>query len=138
MIDQLIALLASYETLFVWLGIGSLFLFLVSIALMPWLVSLIPIDYFRTHHEIHWHTLLKPRSIIRNLVGLPVFLAGVLMIFLPGQGLLTIMAGLAIMVYPGKFRAERWLVRRQGVLKTLNWMRKRRGVPPLNVDGFVD
>ncbi|MEJ2320993.1 MAG: PGPGW domain-containing protein, partial [Gammaproteobacteria bacterium] len=83
-------------------------------------------------------TLLRPRSIVRNIIGLPVLLAGLLMLFLPGQGLLTVMIGLAIMVYPGKFRAERWLVRRQGVLRALNWMRKRRGVPPLDVDGFIN
>ena len=138
MIDQLLAYFNDYQSVFIWIGAGSLLLFLFSLALMPWLVGLIPVDYFRTHHEIHWHTLLMPRSIIRNIIGLPIFLAGVLMLFLPGQGLLTIMAGLAIRVYPGKFRAERWLVRRQGVLKTLNWMRKRRDMPPLDVDGFID
>ncbi|MEJ2310113.1 MAG: PGPGW domain-containing protein [Gammaproteobacteria bacterium] len=138
MIGELLAFLETYEYLFVWLGVGSLLLFLFSIAVMPWFVSLIPVDYFRTHHEIHWRTLLRPRSIVRNIIGLPVLLAGLLMLFLPGQGLLTVMIGLAIMVYPGKFRAERWLVRRQGVLRALNWMRKRRGVPPLDVDGFIN
>jgi hypothetical protein len=138
MIGEMLAFLETYEHLFVWLGVASLLLFLFSIAVMPWFVSLIPVDYFRTHHEIYWRTLLRPRSIVRNIIGLPVLLAGLLMLFLPGQGLLTVMIGLAIMVYPGKFRAERWLVRRQGVLRALNWMRKRRGVPPLDVDGFID
>ena len=76
MIDQLLSVLASYETLFVWLGIGSLFLFLVSIALMPWLVSLIPVDYFRTHHEIHWHTLLTLRGALEADRGLCAMVAG--------------------------------------------------------------
>lgn len=138
MLDQLLALLQEYETVFFWIGIGSAILFVASIALIPRLVSMIPVNYFRTHHEIRWHDLLRPRSIFRNLIGLPVFLAGVAMIFLPGQGLLTILLGMAIMIYPGKFRAERWVVRRQGVLKALNWMRKRHDAPPLDVDGFLD
>ncbi|MEJ2321088.1 MAG: hypothetical protein P8Z31_01770, partial [Gammaproteobacteria bacterium] len=86
MIGELLAFLETYEYLFVWLGVGSLLLFLFSIAVMPWFVSLIPVDYFRTHHEIHWRTLLRPRSIVRNIIGLPVLLAGLLMLFLPGQG----------------------------------------------------
>ena len=138
MIDWILAQLQAYEHVFIWLGVGSVLLSLFSIAVMPWFVSLIPVDYFRTHHEIHWHTLLRPRSIVRNIIGLPILLAGLAMLFLPGQGILTIMIGLAIMIYPGKFRAERWLVRRQGVLRALNWMRRRRGVPPLDVDGFID
>ena len=53
------------------------------------------------------------------------------MLFVPGQGLLTIIVGLTVMNYPGKFRLERWLVMRPRVLPALNWLRKRYGHPPL-------
>jgi len=113
MIESITSLLQQYEFALFWVGIGSIVFFIGSLMLLPWMVSLIPVNYFRIHHEIYWHDLLRPRSIMRNLIGLPVLLTGFAMIFLPGQGLLTIMAGLVIMIYPGKFRAERWLVKRQ-------------------------
>ncbi|RME33433.1 MAG: hypothetical protein D6786_07715, partial [Gammaproteobacteria bacterium] len=58
-------------------------------------------------------------------------LAGLIMLFTPGQGLLTMLVGLLLMNYPGKYRLERWLVTRPRVLETLNWIRARTGHPPL-------
>ncbi len=49
------------------------------------------------------------------------------MLVTPGQGLLTLLIGLLLLNFPGKYRLERWLVRRPGVLRTLNWVRRRRG-----------
>ena len=55
------------------------------------------------------------------------------MLFTPGQGILSILAGLLLMNFPGKFRLERWLVQRPGVLKSLNWLRARRGKAPFRL-----
>jgi hypothetical protein len=65
------------------------------------------------------------------LLGLPVLLAGIAMLVLPGQGLLTIMIALGIMNFPGKFELEKWVVTRKGVLKAVNWIRKKSHHPPL-------
>ena len=67
---------------------------------------------------------------LKNLLGLVLALVGILLMFLPGQGLLTLIIGLSIMNYPGKFALERWLVRRPRVLPALNWIRKRFDAPP--------
>jgi hypothetical protein len=32
--------------------------------------------------------------------------------------------------FPGKYRLERWLVLRPGVLRALNWLRRRNHQPP--------
>ena len=42
--------------------------------------------------------------IVRNVVGAIVVLAGLIMLITPGQGILTIIAGLAIMDFPGRKR----------------------------------
>ena len=67
---------------------------------------------------------------LKNLLGLLIVLVGFLLFFLPGQGLLTLIIGLTIMNYPGKFQAERWLVRRPHVMPALNWIRARFDAPP--------
>lgn len=121
------------ETFFIWLGAISVVTFVLSLLLLPWFVSRIPHDYFTRPRDPHrWHVLLQPRAIVRNLLGLPVVLAGIAMLVLPGQGLITIMIGLGIMNFPGKFELEKWVVTRKGVLKAVNWLRQKSQYPPLD------
>ncbi|MEN9425381.1 MAG: hypothetical protein RL122_2764 [Pseudomonadota bacterium] len=120
--------------LFIWLGILSAVTFVLSLLLLPWFVSRIPVDYFTRPRDPHaWHIMLQPHTIVRNLLGLPVLLAGVAMLVLPGQGILTILIGLGIMNFPGKFALERWFIERKGVLTAINWIRQKTKHPPLQL-----
>jgi len=65
-----------------------------------------------------------------GLVGALLVLLGMVMLVTPGQGLLTLLVGLLLMNFPGKYRLERWLVGRRGVLTALNWLRRRGGHAP--------
>ena len=60
-------------------------------------------------------------------------IAGILMLALPGQGLLTIIIGLVLMDFPGKYHAERWVISRHSILLTSNWIRKKADKPALVV-----
>ena len=85
------------------------------------------LSYF-TRHRTAANLLLV---ILKNSLGLVLALLGVVMLFTPGQGLLTLLAGLALMNFPGKYRLERRLALSPGVLKGINWMRERRNYPPM-------
>lgn len=63
--------------------------------------------------------------IIKNALGVLLLVMGMLMLILPGQGLLTILAGLVLLDFPGKFLLLRWLVRKEKILKSLNWLRHK-------------
>ena len=52
------------------------------------------------------------------------------MLILPGQGILTILIGLFLMNFPGKFKLERKLIAMPKVLKSLNWIRTKAGKEP--------
>ena len=67
----------------------------------------------------------------RNALGAVLLAAGIAMLVLPGQGLLTILLGLMLVDFPGKRRAERALVARPNVFEALNWLRAKAGRPPL-------
>ncbi len=109
----------------------------MGVLLAPVLVMRIPQDYFVHHHRHRAarqsrHPLLNGLLIAgKNLLGALLVAAGILMLFLPGQGLLTLLAGLMIMNYPGKYRLECWLVTRPGVLRAINWLRGKYRKPPL-------
>ncbi|MCO6413402.1 MAG: hypothetical protein J5I92_11745 [Thiogranum sp.] len=121
----------------VWLVSISLACFIAGLALAPLLVIRIPADYF-SHPQREPLATSARHPLIRltlagakNLLGGVLVLAGLLMLVTPGQGLLTLLAGLVIMNYPGKFALERWLITRPRVLPAINWLRRRRGHPPL-------
>jgi hypothetical protein len=103
---------------------------------VPWVVARLPADYFNQSQRAVWRewggepwfALLLGG--IKNLVGALLALLGVVMLVTPGQGLLTLLVGLLLMNFPGKYRLERWLVGRRGVLTALNWLRRRGGHPP--------
>jgi hypothetical protein len=70
---------------------------------------------------------------LKNLFGGVLVLAGVAMLVLPGQGILTILVGLMFLDFPGKFALERRLARQPPVLRAINWIRARGGRKPLEM-----
>jgi hypothetical protein len=69
--------------------------------------------------------------VLRNVVGAAVLVMGIIMLALPGQGLLTILAAITIMNFPGKRRLEQRLMMIPSVLEAINRLRRRSGRPPL-------
>ena len=121
-----------------WVLAISLVTFVIGLVLVPIFVTRIPTDYFdyRRRHRM----LAKARrplialllTSIKNLLGGILVLLGLIMLITPGQGLITLLVGLMIMNYPGKYTLERWLIRRPHVLPAVNWLRKKYGHPPLD------
>ncbi len=112
----------------------SLAMLVTTLIAFPFVIARLPARYFAEPSRpaprprymlVHWMYI-----VLKNLLGLALAIAGVILLFLPGQGLLTLIVGLAIMNYPGKFEIERWLVRRPRVMVALNWLRLRFGAPP--------
>ncbi len=120
-----------------WATAASLLSVLGVLVGVPWMVGSLPSDYFvadrrsalgDAFHRRWFYPLL---NILRNALGAVLLLLGIVMLFIPGQGLLTILAGLLLMNFPGKYRIERAVVGQPKVLVALNWIRARRGRPPL-------
>ena len=70
--------------------------------------------------------------VVRNVLGWIFVVAGIAMLVLPGQGLLSILAGLVLIDFPGKHRFELRLLRSPGVRRAMNWLRRRAGKPPFD------
>lgn len=138
--DQAIAWIKAHS---LWLSLASVAMLLGAVLMVPLIVTGLPEDYFlhrRRHREampwpspLHW-----PLIALKNGVGLILVVLGLIMLLTPGQGLLTLLAGLGLMNFPGKFALERRIARTPGVLRTLNWIRARRGAPPFLTPGTGD
>lgn len=109
----------------------SLATFFTSIILIPILVARLPRNYFHKDYS-HKHTLAKRftlwqafRRLMRNIIGGILLLAGIAMLFLPGQGLITIIIGIALMDFPYKKQLIYSLTRSKTVQRSLDWLRRK-------------
>lgn len=134
------AWLQDHELLLWWLSAFSVFLFIATLLLVPMVVVRIPADYFayaRRNPGVVWLQRPTPLHLIlvigKNLLGMALVMVGIMLLFLPGQGLFTMFVGFLLMNFPGKYRLERWLVSLPTVLPTINRIRTWRGHEPLLV-----
>lgn len=137
---MIIELLHNYRNELFTLAWISVLLFIVSIAIIPWIVIKIPDDYFHEHYRIRVsetsnHPLIAQiLTSLKNLIGFIFVLLGIFMLILPGQGILTILVGLFLMNFPGKYHFERKIVSFPHVFKSLNWIRAKANKPPLVIE----
>ena len=117
-------------------------IFAISLLSLPWLAAKIPEDYFLHHRRkpSQWLSTFHPVFrvfiiVLKNLLGLILLAGGFLMLFIPGQGLLTMFMGIILIDYPKKYAVEKRLVSTPAVLKGINWLRKKAGKSALKVDG---
>lgn len=69
----------------------------------------------------------------KNLLGLIFIIAGLAMLLLSGQGFITILIGIMMLNFPGKFTLEQRIVQQPIVLRAINWIRAKTDQPELQV-----
>ena len=136
-LKSMIAWIQSHETVLWYLAAGSTVLAIVTAMALPMLLGFIPSDYYsraapRRGSWADYHPVTRALLLTgKNAFGVVLVAAGILMLVLPGQGILTILVGIMLLNFPGKRRFERWIVSRPPVLRSINWLRRRNGRPPL-------
>jgi hypothetical protein len=129
----------AHNEVFGWLIGASILMLVICVAAVGWVIIRVPADYFARENPgegqwAHRHPLVRIALIVgKNVLGLVLVAAGILMLVLPGQGVLTILAGLFLLDIPGRHKLVMWLVRRPAVLNSLNWVRERAGREPFFV-----
>jgi hypothetical protein len=106
------------------ISVVSVLMFVGSLLAVPWLIARAPRDFFVRDQDAA-DTGNVALKIVKNVVGAVLTAAGVLMLLLPGQGILTLVVGLALMDLPGKRALLRRLAKRPSVLRALNYVRKK-------------
>ena len=136
-INSVILWFSDHPAVLIGLGASSILIFIISILGISWFVAQIPENYFLSskREPSKW---LKQKPFLRlavlfgkNVIGYSLIMGGLLMLVLPGQGLLTIVTGLLLINYPGKYKLEQKLVAVPAVFKALNWIRFKANKPLL-------
>ena len=130
--------LQSHTTVVTWSVLAlSTLTFVGGLVLMPVLLARMSPDYFTRPEPAaqSWrrrHPALRISSlVVKNVLGFGLLLAGLAMLVLPGQGIITILVAISLLNFPGKRSLELWIVRRGPVLQAINWIRSRVNRPPL-------
>ena len=119
-----------------WLAFTSVVMFVGTLIAIPFILVRLPPNYFDDDYPHDWfrnhHPVLRVTAhLAKNTVGLVFVLAGFAMLFLPGQGVLTMLIGISLMDFPGKRKLERKMIGQSTVLATINKMRNKFGARPL-------
>lgn len=116
----------------------SIVCFVVGLLAVPLVIARMPADYFvrspAERRAARRHPALRAlRLVAQNALGGLLLLAGIAMLVLPGQGVLTIVAALTLLTFPGKRRLQRRLLRTPALSRLVGAIRRRAGQPPLQL-----
>ena len=120
------------------LAAASVIGFIGSLVAIPWILIRLPSDYFDMRVPRHWmkdhHPVLRMSGlIIKNIIGIVFLIAGFLMLFLPGQGLLTMLIGISFVDFPNKRKLEVRIIAQSILLNAINVMRHKFNKLPLTL-----
>lgn len=117
------------------IALFSLATFALSLVLIPWLVGRLDRGYFQAFALRVESGAARPGSsgaffiwaLVRNTCALVLIALGLVMLVLPGQGLITLVLGLSLLDFPGKKLFFAWILRKKSVQSALNWLRRKQG-----------
>ncbi|MEY4513976.1 MAG: hypothetical protein RLZZ450_6098 [Pseudomonadota bacterium] len=117
--------LSAHRTLWTWVSCVSVAMFVGSLLLIPWLVSKAPSDYFVRPAGQQAGSLGLFGKVLRNVLGAVLLVVGLLMLVLPGQGLLMVLLAVSLMDIPGKHKLVLRMVQKPPVWRALAYLRER-------------
>lgn len=121
------------QTLLRWLAPISIATFFLSLLIIPLIVSNLSVNCFINISRKKQTARISVTSLgfllFRNIGGIFLLTAGFAMLFLPGQGILTILIGLLLLSFPGKQTMLNYLIFKPAVQHSLDWIRKKSGKP---------
>lgn len=106
----------------------------VVLVLLPKILAGLPTDYLDAARPVaraRRSLRSAPLVLARNLLGWVFLAVGLVLIPLPGPGLLIVFTGLLLVDLPGKRRMVRAALARPSLLGLVNRIRARQGQPPL-------
>jgi hypothetical protein len=120
-------------------GVVSGVMFVGTLVAIPLLIIRIPADYFLGNKVPEPEGKVHPLSrfllkALKNILGVILLIAGLAMLVLPGQGLLTILIGLILVNFPGKRKLECRLIRNRSIISAVNYIRAKAKRPLLRTD----
>src|SRR5512138_430956 len=115
-------------------GVGLLAFAIVT----PWLIIRMPEDFFSNPRRYNWLDrkpvmVRVPIRILKNILAVALVIVGVVMFLTPASGLFPVLLGVVLADVPGKLKLQRWILCRQTVRKSMNWLRRKFHRKPVQI-----
>jgi hypothetical protein len=112
--------------------------FVVLAIVIPWLIVRMPEDFFAKPQRYSWldgkaGMVRIPLCVLKNVLAFALIAVGVVMFLTPSFGLFPILLGVALADFPGKERLQRWILCRQTVRGSMNWLRGKFHRKPVEI-----
>jgi hypothetical protein len=131
------------DPLYVWIAVATVATFVVGTIGGALCLLWLPADYFDAENVVSrttpclnsfgsWAVFLG-----RNVVGGALIIAGLVMLVIPGPGILAVAVGAVLVDFPGKHKLISKLLARPHVLGAANAWRKKFHKPPLRTPQHV-
>jgi len=135
-VELIFTWLGSHQNILGWAGLVSLIMMVATLLAVPLIIISLPARYLNDVKKNRLADIQSfyrwPFLIVKNMMGVLLVLAGLAMLILPGQGLLTLAIGLGLMNFPGKRRLIRRIIGQPRVLRTINRWRAKAHKDPLD------
>ena len=128
--------ISDYNQIIQCAGIVSVFLFFLSLFLLRYVILRLPEDYFIKVSSISKSNSKSLKKIIvriaKNALGFLLTICGIILLFTPGQGMITILIGLCLIDLAIVNQFKKKIINNSKVQKALNWIRTKKSVKPFN------
>ncbi|MBN1523125.1 MAG: hypothetical protein JW904_01475 [Spirochaetales bacterium] len=126
----------QHKGILIGLTIFSFVAFIAGIVLTPVIIVNMSADYFiergkRTFEKMTAGTLFL--RILKNIAGIILIPVGIVLLFIPGPGWLTIIFGVTLADFPFKYKVELWLIRKPWIKNGIDSLRRKYGHEPLQL-----
>ena len=131
--ESLLNWIKTHQSVLVFAGFFSFFMVVAAAVSVPFIINLLSDDYFIKEKRrsnlfsVFDYTIFTVLLLLRNITGILLFLSGFLMLFVPGQGLLTIFISFMFIDFPGKWKLQKRIVKNRKINSVLNWIRRKGG-----------
>lgn len=130
---RLLEWIQEHEVLLAVLGASGFLLFIVSLIAVPVIFAYMPEDYFmRVARGFPKRRPFRQfLHILKNIFGALLVVCGVILLLLPGQGILMIILGMSLIDFPGKQQLQLRLIKMPKVRNSVQWIRAKVHHKPL-------
>jgi hypothetical protein len=126
--SQIIYWIQTHDVLLGWMGLFSFITIACTMVIIPVVILLLPPRYLLDPAQPAFNYSPPLKGIflaMKNTIGGFFAIAGLGMLLLPGQGLLTLFIGVVLIDFPRKRKVVRWFLGRRRLLSIINRFRAR-------------
>lgn len=112
------------------IGIVSFGVFAGSLVITIWMILSLPADFWQERDSDSKEKNHPAISLLRNILAVALFPAGLIMLVMPGQGILTLLAAFLVSDFPFRKKIINKLLDSPRIERGLNRIRRRFGKEP--------